>query len=415
MTLIRTTLLSAASYCVKAVAGLITNKIIAVFAGAPGLALLGNFGNFLALLQLVPTSINVGTTKYVAEHSKDSSRMLAHLSTAFLMIAWSGAAISLLLIVSSKQVASLILKDPGYAGVVATAGMLSLFVSLNNFWIAILNGLKEIRNYVIVNITASFITLLVTALLASKWRISGVLLAFSVSQAIVFILTFYFISKHHWASWEILTGHFEKACVSRFLKYSAMIAFSSLLSNVTSLILRDKIMSRLSLDSAGIWQGMLRLSDSYMSIAISSLGVYYLPRLSEIAAPDELKKEIWGGYAAILPTMAACCLVIYSLRRTIVLLLFTDKFLPMTDLFLPQLAGDFLKMFSWLLAYIAVAKAMARWFIFSELLFSCTYLAAGIIFVDRFGLIGVPYAYLLSYLIFSLFLIWLFKFKKRMI
>lgn len=415
MTLVRTTLLSAVSYFFKALAGLLTNKIIAVYAGAPGMALLGHFSNFLSLLQIFPSSINVGSTKYIAEHHKDTPRMLAHLSTAFIMIVWSGAAISLLLILFSRQVATLVLKDPGYAAVITITGMLSLFVSLNNFWVAILNGLKEIRSYVIVNIAASFVTLLVTAALASRWGISGVLLAFSVSQTIVFILTLYFISRHDWASWQNLTGYFEKACASRFLKYSVMVAFSSLLSNATSIILREKIMSKLSLDSAGIWQGMLRISDSYMALAISSLSVYYLPRLSEIKDKDEFKKEIWGGYAVILPTMTACSLFVYLLREPIVRLLYTDKFLPMTDLFFPQLAGDFFKLFSWLLGYITVAKAMARWFMFSELLFSTVYLSSGLIFVDKFGLRGAQYAYCLSYMIFSIFMVWLFRFRKKMV
>lgn len=415
MTLIRTTLLSAVSYFFKAVASLLTNKIIAVYAGAPGMALLGHFSNFLSLFQILPNSVNVGVTKYIAEHKEDRPKMLAHLSTAFLLIVTATILVSLGLILFSGPAAELVLKDRRYSGVFMVAGALALFVSLNGFWMSILNGLKEIRSYVIVNICASLITLAVTGLLAMRWGVYGALLAFSVSQSMVFLLTLYFVSRHDWASWQNLTGYFERACASRFLKYSIMVAFGSVLSNFTSIILRERIMSGLSMDAAGIWQGMLRISDSYMTLAISSLSVYYLPRLSEIKDDAEFKKEVWGGYAVILPVMGLACAGLYLFREQVILLLYTERFLAMKELFLPQLAGDFFKIFSWLLGYITVAKAMTRWFMFSELLYNLLYVSLGFILIGRFGVKGAQYAYFVSYFMFSLFMIWLFKFRKKMV
>ena len=61
---------------------------------------------------------------------------------------------------------------------------------------------------------------------------------------------------------------------------------------------------------------------------------------------------------------------IYVLRDIAILILFTEEFMPMSDLFFYQLIGDIFKIASWLLGYLMIAKAMTRIFIITEIVFS---------------------------------------------
>jgi PST family polysaccharide transporter len=90
-------------------------------------------------------------------------------------------------------------------------------------------------------------------------------------------------------------------------------------------------------------------------IITTSLGVYYLPRLSEIQDNNELKKEIFHGYKIIIPIVLMMSLMIFLLKEYIVLIAFSDKFMPMMELFKWQLIGDVIKIASWLLAYLMLA------------------------------------------------------------
>jgi len=46
---------------------------------------------------------------------------------------------------------------------------------------------------------------------------------------------------------------------------------------VSQLIIRNFVITHISAESAGYWQGVLKISDIYMAVIISSLSLYYLP------------------------------------------------------------------------------------------------------------------------------------------
>lgn len=112
---------------------------------------------------------------------------------------------------------------------------------------------------------------------------------------------------------------------------------------VTQMLLRGYVISHLSSIEAGWWEGMNRISAMYLMIITSSFGVYYLPRLSELTDRLEISKEIRKAYKIIIPVLLIGIITIYSLRYFIIRILFTADFLPMENLFIWQLLGDFLR------------------------------------------------------------------------
>ena len=61
---------------------------------------------------------------------------------------------------------------------------------------------------------------------------------------------------------------------------------------------------------------------------------------------------------------------VYLLKNWIIVLLFSNKFLPMADLFLWQMIGDALKIGSWIIAYLMLSKAMTKLFVMTEIVFA---------------------------------------------
>lgn len=60
---------------------------------------------------------------------------------------------------------------------------------------------------------------------------------------------------------------------------------------VSFIIIRNYITDTLSMEHAGYWQGLTKISDTYLMFITMSLSVYYLPRLSEIKDDLKLKKK----------------------------------------------------------------------------------------------------------------------------
>jgi PST family polysaccharide transporter len=98
--------------------------------------------------------------------------------------------------------------------------------------------------------------------------------------------------------------------------------------------------------------------------------------------------------------VAAAALTMYVMREWVVRVLFTDAFSPMLDLFRWMLVGDVVKLASWLLAYLMLAKAMMRAFIVTEVVFSASFVVLAMVLTQQFGLQGVTYAHTANYALY---------------
>lgn len=409
MNLVRTSVLSAISTAVKILTGFITNKVISIYLGPSGIALMGHFNNFSSIAVTFSNSINTGAVKYIAEYGGEQEKQKKLLSTAFLIIAACSLLASVIVVSTSRMVSVNIFKSEEYVYIFVIFGISLVIFSLNSFFISVLNGYKEITKYIWINIASSFIGLLITIYLVVHWRLHGALLSFVVVQFAVFFLTVAFILKSDWFRLTNFLDGFDKGSFVKLSKFSLMIVISTFLAPIGQMIVRGHIIDNLSIDAAGYWQGVMRISDGYLSIVTMSLSVYYLPRLSEIKGDKELRKEIFDGYKLILPVVMLSIIIIYLSRDAIIEIFFTEKFRPMRELFAFQLMGDLFKISSWLLGYIIIARAMTRLFIYSEVIFivSCTILS--VLLINIFGLSGAVYAYAVNYLIYLVFVVILFR------
>ena len=240
-------------------------------------------------------------------------------------------------------------------------------------------------------------------------NLMGALYALVTNQSIIFFVTLSFVIKSNWFKLEYFRQGIDKETLSKLGKYSLMAIVSALTVPVSHLIIREYIGENLGWDSAGYWQGIWYISTMYLMLVTTTLGVYYLPRLSEIQDNKELRKEIFSGYKIIMPIVILASLIIFLLKEYVILIAFSKDFMPMMELFAWQLMGDVIKIASWLLAYLMLAKAMTKVFIYTEVLFSALFVGLSILFVDKFGLVGITYAYALNYFLYLVTMIFIFR------
>jgi len=100
---------------------------------------------------------------------------------------------------------------------------------------------------------------------------------------------------------------------------------------------------------------------------------------------------------------------VYFFREQIIILLYTEDFLDMEYLFMPMLIGDFLRVASFVLSYLMLAKAMVALFITTELVFSAITYLLSIFMISKIGLEGVMWAHAIKYLLYLLLVMVLFR------
>ena len=413
MTLIKTSVLTGISTVIKLVSAFVINKVIAIYIGPSGLAIVGQLQSFTSIITTFSNgAISSGIVKYTAEY-QDIEEKKKIFSSSIVISLICSLIISIFLFGFSDYLSELILKDIQYSSVFIVFGFTVLLFALNTVLMSILNGQKEIKKYVLVNIAGSIFSLVFTSILIMQLNLMGALYAMVLNQSVMFFVTLAFVIKSSWFKLEYFIQGLDKESLSKLSKYSLMAIVSALTVPVSHLIIREYIGENLGWDSAGYWQGIWYISTMYLMLVTTTLGVYYLPRLSEIQDNKELRKEIFSGYKIIMPIVILASLIIFLLKEYVILIAFSKDFMPMMELFAWQLMGDVIKIASWLLAYLMLAKAMTKVFIYTEVLFSALFVGLSILFVDKFGLVGITYAYSLNYFLHLIMMI--FIFRKRFV
>lgn len=417
MTLIKTSLLNAIAVVIKMLTMLGINKILAVYVGPTGYAALGQFQNAVQMITTFGSgAISTGVTKYTAEYHADEALQRKVWQTAGTIALIGSVIIGALVALLNQPLAAWFLKDVQYGSVFIWFGLTLVFFVFNTLLLAILNGKKEISRYVIANITGSVFSLAISAVMIVQWGLYGALLTLAINQSLVFFVTLVLCYRTSWFRLKYLVGGIDKQAAINLGKYTAMALTSAAIVPVSHILVRNHLGETLGWEAAGYWEAMWRLSAAYLMFVTTTLSVYYLPRLSELQDPEDIKKEIIQGYKIILPVAAACGLIIYLLRDFIINLLFSREFIPMREMFGWQMLGDCLKIASWILSYILIGKAMMSIFMISEILFGVGFFVWTYLLVYKFGLEAPVLAHALNYAIYWGFMILIFKFinnKKK--
>lgn len=401
MSLLKTSLLNAIAVMVRIGTGLILNKILAVYVGPTGYAVIGQFQSFVGMgTAFASGGVNSGVTKYTAEYGDSESSQKVIWRTAVMLSTGCALIIAVLVILFRDALARYFLKDSQYSDVFVWFGIALIFLVWNGLLLAILNGLKQLRQFVIINILGSLIGLLVTGGLLVLYGLKGALIALAVNQSVVFVAAAFICHRAVWFSAENFWGNFDGEAAKKLFGFALMALVSALVIPGSQILIRDHLGAQFGWNAAGYWQAMTRISDIYLMLITTTLSFYYLPRLSEIKSSKELQSEVLQAYKYLLPLAGLSALIIYILRDFITKLLFSESFLPMESLFFWQLIGDVMKIGSWLLAYMMLAKAMIKRYIITEIIFSVSFVGLTMAFTAKMGLVGAVFAFAVNYLLY---------------
>ncbi len=408
--LVKVSFLNGISTVIRMMAGLVSTKVVASVVGPVGIALLGQLNNFTTImLSLANGGITTGITKYVSEHAVETDKTGRYIGTAFRITFISSLFTGLAIIVGAGYFSRLILKDTSYQAVFYILGFTIIFYALNALLLAILNGFKEYKLFVKINIISSVTSLLFSVGMALAFGLMGALISAVTFQSVVFLVTLGLVSKTPWFSWSMFLGQINRKALNSLVQYSLMALASAIIVPLSQLLVRGTIAEHISVTDAGIWEGLNRISGMYLTVVVTSFSVYYLPRLAELKTNREIRKEVLSVYQLMVPFLLIVSLGIYVLRDLIISILFTAEFSNMRSLFVFQLTGDILKMSGWVLGYLMVAKAMAKTYILMEILNYSLFVILSYLLVGPYGVAGTTMAYAAGHFVYLIGMIVIFR------
>lgn len=414
MTLIKTSVLSAIATITQVISGFIVTKVIAVYVGPAGLAIIGQLQNFINLVLLASGDFfKTAITKYTAQFQDDEIKKHEIWSTAIKIAGVLYIVVFVSLFFFSNEISAYLLTSSQYGYVLKILAFSIPFFVLNGLLLAILNGQRQIKQYITLSISLSIVSLVLVAILSIFYALEGALVAYVINQSVVLLVTLFYLRKESWLKLKSFSYKLKQENVKKILGFGAISFTAVIASNSSMLYIRDYISTTVSLESAGHWQAIWALSTVSLSLITTSLVTYLLPTLSSIKEKHLMSSELKKALYLILPIASAISLSMYLLRDFIIEMLYTKEFLPMGELFLWQMIGNVIKACASLFSFVFSSKAMVKYIVVMESTLALLMMVLSVYFIDIYGLVGVTYAYAINTLLYLLIAGMIYKFGVK--
>lgn len=403
--------LNSISVLIKIAAGFVSSKVLAVFVGPSGLALVGNLRNFITSIENVGTlGFQNGIIKYVAEYENDETKLKKLLSTIIISILTATSLLSCFLYFFSGYLNEEIFGSNFQYKSVFIAFSLSLpWYVASLFLVSVLNGFGVFKKVIRINIYGNILGLLLSIGLIYYFHTLGALLSVILTPSLLFFIAVFHINSIISFPKIISFQAFDFSIIKNLSEYSLMALVSSIFGPLVYLAIRNNVIETLGIDKAGYWEAMSRISSYYLLFLSTILTVYFLPKLSKANDNRETKTIFWSYFKGIFPLFAIGLFIVYCLKDFIIQIIFTKAFAPVSDLFFWQITGDLFKALSLILGYQFFAKKLTKAFIISELFSLFVLWISSAYFITIFDIKGIVIAYAFTYFIYLIVLLIYFR------
>ena len=180
----------------------------------------------------------------------------------------------------------------------------------------------------------------------------------------------------------------------RLVKLGLAFMWNGFLTAGVTLAIRTIIVRDLGLVNNGIYQAAWGISGMFAGIILGAMGADLYPRLTAVADDNDQVNQLVNeqteiGILLALPGIIATL----AFAPWIMVLFYTTKFLPGTELLSWFILGVFGRIISWPMGFILPAKGNTRWFVATETFSSLLHLCLCLLLIPWLGLWGVAVAY----------------------
>ena len=385
--------------------------MLALFVGPAGVALVGNLRSFVFSLEAVSTfGFQNGIIKLIAENKDDNVAAQRIFATAFYSLLSVSLVYSAVLFFSAGYWTTLLFGDKIKTIRVIQITALALpWYAMGVFLTAVINGLGKYRHVIYASIVGNVIGLAFSVYAVVHFGTFGALLSIVVPPALLFFVACYFLGKELSFFRSISLGKFDQSVLRSLASYSVMTLVTAVAAPIVYLLLRTHLIETSGYAAAGFVEAISRLSSYYMLFISTILTVYFLPKLSLADNRKATRNVFKSYYSGLLPVFTVGLVAVYLLRMYLIQMLFTEEFLPVSDLFFWQLFGDFFKAASLILGYQFFAKRLTLAFVVTELFSHLTMLCVGYGLIGLYGAKGVVIAHALTYVVYFVVLVVYFR------
>lgn len=397
----------------KMLAGFLIAKVIAIYTGPSGMALLGQLQSFvIGINGVVNAPVGNGIVKYTAEFNSKGTEICSQWWKPAIFISFLFSFILFAIgIPFAREISSVLLGTHEYTYVMIIALCNLPFTAIGTMIMSIINGKGHYKIYILYGFVSTLLASIIMLIMLITLGIKGALLSTSLQYGLIGIILIAANYRKDWFKIRFFFQRFRKKEAKDISSFILMALTSAISLPLTLIAIRGMLISYANIDVAGQWQAVWKISEAYIGVITVALSTYFLPKLSSLNNNvDAIKKEINMVLKYIIPFVFIIAILIFIMRDVIIAILFTKEFYIARDLFAVQLIGDIIKIISWVFAFTMLSTKATRWYIGTEILFCISWVMISYAVIGQYGAQGINVAYAFSYFIY--FIIIYFNFDR---
>jgi O-antigen/teichoic acid export membrane protein len=384
---------------------IVSSKFVAVLLGPVGMGINGLLQSTTQIISSV-AGMGLGTSAVrdmsISYASKDENRFFRTLSVFRTLVWYTGIFGALICLFGSPLWSKLSFGNYNYTLAFILIAVTVLFTQLNSGQTVLLQSTRNFKMMAKAGIIGSTIGLFVNIPMYYLWGIKGIVPAIITMSLATLVLSTYFAHKIPQKKIRLTVKETMYEGKS-MLNMGFFLMLQGLLELVCGYIVRIYISNTGSIADVGLYNAGFAIINTYVGMVFTAMVTEYYPRLSSYANDSKKFNQAINQQIEISLLLTAPLIAFFLVFGDLaIILLYSNKFLPITWMVIWAMMAIFFRAPSNCTAFSFLAKGDTKAFWLNEMIAVVTQLFINLLFYHYKGLTGLGLSYLLNYFLYNI-------------
>lgn len=385
--------------------GIVRTKAMAALLGPAGFGLMSLYSSILDLaMSVAAMGINSSGVRQIAEAASSAdqqriARTAVALRRTALVLGLVGAVI---LAALSPQISALTFGSERHTGAVALLGLALFFRVVADSQGALIQGMRRIADLARMGVLGALLGAIVSIVLVYAMGEDGVTPALVGGAGIALIVAWRFSRKVHIERFDLTRAQVMHEA-GALLKLGFAFMGSGFLMMGAAYVVRLIVLRDVGLEAAGLYQAAWTLGGLYVGFLLQAMGADFYPRLVAVVNNNAECKRVVNEQTHVSLLLAGPGVIAtLTLAPLVIWLFYSPKFAEAVEMLRWICLGIALRVITWPMGYIIVAKNRQVLFFGVDLAWAVVNVGLTWFCVRAFGLAGAGIAFFGSYVLHGL-------------
>jgi O-antigen/teichoic acid export membrane protein len=383
-------------------AGIVRTKVLASLLGPAGMGLIGMYQSATAVVGTIAgMGITQSGVRQIAEAAAtgDQARIGRTVRTLRLTSLLAGLLGMLLVLAFREPLAQATFGNDTYALGLGFLSLTLLFGAVAGGQNAVLQGLRRLRDLAANQVAGTVLGTLLSIGLVLWLRERGVVPLLVASAGASVLSSWWYARRVRVTSAALSLSEMWMESRGLFAMGAAFMV-SGLLMAGAAYVSRVLIIRQLGIAAVGLYTASWTLSSLYVNTILTAMGADFYPRLTAVAKDNASVNRLVNEQTEMGVLIATPgILVTLTLAPWVLSVFYSSAFVPAAEVIRWQIIGVALRVVSWPMSFIILAKGMPRTYMLTEALAWTLQVLLLAVCLKWWGLPGTGMAFALMYVV----------------